>query len=146
MKREEIVGILEDKGSNEVKEFAADVARKLTPIYENDFGNKDLSFCMVVVACEAEPSRRAAVLYLNKLLGELSNYSKAAPHHFHALESMLSASLACIHNKQHDVLTSSVDAIEYAFAAAVNIPEIKFRLNKCVDRWKLDWKGYIGSP
>ncbi len=146
MKREEIIRMLENKGSIAVKEFAVDVARKLTPIYENDFGNKDLSFCMVVVTCEAEPTRRAAVLYLNKLLKELSNYSKALPHHFHALESMLYASLACMHSKQHDVLSSSVDAIEYAYAAAVNIPEIKCRLNKCVYRWKLDWKGYIGSP
>ena len=145
MNKHEIRTILENKDIDRVKEFVTDVARKLAPIYEQEHGKKDLSFCMVIVACEADPCKRAAAIYLDKLRKDLLDPPKAVQEHIFVLDSMISATYACIVENEDEIINHSITSLERAIAASAASREINNRVNMCIQRWKSNWRGYIGS-
>lgn len=145
MNKHEIRTVLEHKDIDRVKEFVTDVARKLAPIYEQEYGKKELSFCMVIVACEADPFKKAAAIFLDKLRKDLLNRPKVIHEHIYVLDSMISATFACIVESEDEIIDHCIISLERAFAASAVSKDINHRVNMCMRRWKTDWRGYVGS-
>lgn len=145
MNKHEIRAILENKSIDQVREFVIDVSRKLAPIYENEYGNKGLSFCMVIVSCEAEPFKKAAALFLNKIREDLIKHPKSTYDQINAINCMISATYAHLVQNEHEIMEYSIISLEHAFASSTSSPEITRKIDMCLRSWKANWQGYVGS-
>ncbi len=136
MNKDEILSILNNKDTCDIKEFTADIARKLTTIYENDHGYKGLYFCMLTIIATDNSSRKTTENHLKELLKDLNDSVDSLPHHVATIESMLCAAQATLIESKDGVLSKSVESIQHAFTAANHIPEITEKLLLCIERWK----------
>lgn len=145
MKKNEILSILNNKEISDIKEFTADIARKLTTIYENDHGYKGLYFCMLTIISSDNSSRKTTESHLRELLRDLNNSVDSLPHHIATIESMLCAAQATLNESKDDVLSKSIESIQHAFTAASHMPEITDNLLLCIERWKDSWNNPLRS-
>ncbi len=145
MKKNEILSILNNKDICDIQEFTADIARKLTTIYEIDHGYKGLYFCMLTIISADNSSRKTTENHLKELLNDLNNSVDSLPHHIATIKSMLCAAQATLNESKEDVLSKSIESIEHAFTAADHIPEVTEKLLLCIERWKDSWNNPLRS-
>lgn len=145
MDRSEICSIFTDQKADDVLCMTAEIARKLTTIYENDFGYKGLYFCMIGISSPDKTACKSTESYLSNLLTELDNNSEAKEHHLSTIKSMLCATQASITEPIDEILAKCIESIEHAFSAAANDPDIKDNIHNCIDLWQRKWRDITSS-
>lgn len=124
-----------------LKIFAADVARKVCHIHEQDLGEKGVDFCAIVAESEVSMCCRAAAAYLVKLNLQL----EAKGNSLHAIRAVIFAALVgsyeCLDRAKHN----TCEAVIHALDAAKECKKTKNRIINCIDRFDRDWKKYQGS-
>ncbi len=139
MDRSEICNLFINKHPDDIVRMTAEVARKLTTIYENDFGYKGLYFCMVGITSPDKTACASTKDYLVNLLTELKDNSEAKPHHLSTIQSMLFATQASISESIDDIHNKCIDSIEHALTASSQEPDINSNIYSCIDLWKKKW-------
>ncbi len=145
MDRKEINQIINDKQAVDIISLTAEVARKLTIIYENDFGYRGLYFCMISITNPDKSTCYSTKEYLDSILDELHSCEKANEQHFSTIKSMVYAAQASISDSLDDVCSNALDSIEHAYAAASAAPDIYDNINYCINIWKAKWNNMTPS-
>ncbi len=145
MDRHEISSIFVNKKPDDVVCMTAEIARKLTTIYENDFGYKGLYFCMIGISSPDKTACKSTENYLMNLLEELDDNSAAQDHHVSTIRSMLCATQASITESIDDIYSKCTESIEHAFNAAAGDPDIHDNIYSCIDLWQRKWRDITSS-
>ncbi|THB74728.1 MAG: hypothetical protein D6B28_01680 [Gammaproteobacteria bacterium] len=136
MDKDDINDLFTGKDPGDIVRMTAEIARKLTIIYESDFGYKGLYFCMIGITATDKTSCKSTEDYLQNILVELDKHSDTEKRHLSTIKSMLYATQASICDSTEEIFAKCLDSIEHALAAAAETPDIYENIHYCIELWQ----------